>query len=52
MAKKKKVTKVVEEAPEVTVVSTDIKLLSVDYGREDLNDMARKINEIIIKING
>jgi hypothetical protein len=29
-----------------------IQLLSVDYGREDLNTMARKINEIIVKMNG
>ena len=29
-----------------------IPFLSVDFGREDINDIARKINEIITKLNG
>lgn len=32
---------------EEVVVPSSIAKLSVDYGREDLNNMAKKINEII-----
>lgn len=35
-----------------TVVPTSIAELSVDYGREDLNNIAKKINEIIKHLNG
>jgi hypothetical protein len=42
---------VVEEAPK-EAIPTKIELLSVDYANEGLNNMARKINEIILKQNG
>ena len=35
-----------------TLVPTKIAKLSVDYGREDLNNIAIKINEIIDTLNG
>lgn len=31
---------------------TEITHLSLDFGREDLNNLARKVNEIIDHING
>lgn len=48
MVKKKE-----EEIVEVAVCEVVPKLipLSIDYGREDLNDMARKINEVIDYLN-
>lgn len=55
MGRKKKV---VEKEPEVAeyivpeVVKTTILPLSVDFGREDLNTMGNKINELIEKLNG
>lgn len=49
MAAKKKVTSVVLSEP--TVSSESIHLLSIDYGREDINNIARKVNEIIIHLN-
>ena len=42
--------KVIEEKTEETTIDS-ISLLSVDYGREDLNNVAMKINEVITKIN-
>lgn len=50
MAKKttKKKAKEVVEA----VVPTKIEFLSIDYPTEGLNNMARKINEVIEEING
>mgnify|MGYP001575064045 CR=1 FL=1 len=54
MAKKKEVEEivpVVEEIPAIESVPTKIGHLSVDFGREDLNTMGRKINEIIDHIN-
>lgn len=42
---KKKEIEIVEEIKQV------ITLLSIDYPNEGLNDMARKINEIITHIN-
>lgn len=47
MAKKK----VVEVSTEETTVPTEIGMLSIDYGREDLNNLARKVNEIIGHLN-
>ncbi len=50
---KKVVEKVVEAAKDlIPTPKEEISLLSVDYTNEGLNNMARKINEIIIKING
>lgn len=34
------------------VIPTLIEKLPIDYGREDLNNMAKKINELIEKANG
>lgn len=48
MAAKKKAKEVEQE---VAQVQEAISLLSVDYGREDLNNIAMKVNEIITKIN-
>lgn len=36
---------------EMPVVPTPIAKLSIDYGREDLNNLAIKINEIIDRLN-
>jgi hypothetical protein len=44
--------KKVEKEEAIEVVPTPIKLVSVDYGREDINDLAKTVNEIIIKLNG
>lgn len=61
MARPKKVSTVVDETTStgntvqfttVEVVPTPIIPLSVDYPSEGLNDIARKINEIISKVNG
>ena len=49
--KKKEKEEVVEASAPVCEISPKIALLSIDYGREDLNDMGRKINEIITHIN-
>lgn len=46
--------KVVEEIPDYTgipVVPTTIEKVSVDYGREDLNNIAKKLNEVIEYLN-
>lgn len=32
-------------------VAEGISLLSIDYGREDINNIAMKVNELINKIN-
>lgn len=45
---KKIITKEVDEAD---VIPTSIAKLPVDYGREDLNNMAKTINEIIDRIS-
>ncbi len=49
MAKKaaKKEDTVTFTNEEVTEYKTGISPLSVDYGREDINDIAKKVNEII-----
>lgn len=62
MPKKKKVevsdesSEVVNDSPDVSfdvseeaVIPSSISLLSLDFGRQDLNTMAAKINEIIEK---
>lgn len=50
--KAKKVVIAEESVPEPIVVSApSIALLSIDYPSEQLNDMARKINEIINKLS-
>lgn len=36
---------------EMDVTEGSILPVSVDMGREDLNTMARKLNEVIVKIN-
>jgi len=46
------VTETGHQPYEVSEKSLFIAPLSIDYGREDLNDMARKINEIIDHLNG
>ncbi len=54
MGRPKKVIEPVEEVQEVEVkedVRLHIAQLSVDFGREDLNTMGRKINEIIDYLN-
>lgn len=56
MAKKKKAKEIVKipinlETPE-PLVKNVIHPLSVDYPTEGLNDMARKINEVIEELNG
>lgn len=51
MARPKKVVDVPEVAP-IEVVPTKIEHLSVDYPNEGLNNIARKINEIIDLLNG
>lgn len=48
----KKEVEVVAVPEQVEVVPTTIALLSIDYANEGLNNMARKINEVIEKING
>ncbi len=48
MTKSKKEEEIVLEAP---VIPTSIAKLPVDYGREDLNNMAKTINEIIDRIS-
>jgi hypothetical protein len=54
MTGKKKVPVVVrEEIPTETPIQRgEMSFLSVDYGREDLNNMGMKINEIIEHLNG
>lgn len=49
MAAKKKVKSI--EIVQTTVTTGPIELLSVDYGREDINNIAVKVNEIITKVN-
>ena len=44
---KKNAPKVIAEVPEKVLISP----LSVDYPSESLNDMARKINELIDYLN-
>lgn len=39
------------EAPVEIVIPTTIHMLPVDYGREDLNNIAKKINELTEKEN-
>lgn len=34
-----------------SVVPTTIEKVSIDYGREDLNNIAKKVNEIIDHLN-
>ena len=55
MARFKKAPVEVEEKMEVVVeapvIPTTIEKISIDYGREDLNNVARKINEIIDHLN-
>lgn len=56
MGRKKKVIKpsvkeeVIEVELPIAVISQAIAPLSIDYPAEYLNDMARKINEIIARI--
>lgn len=50
MAKKKIVT-TSEEVTEVEVVPTQIQYVSVDFGREDINNLGKTINQIIDVIN-
>lgn len=52
MARPKKV--VVEFPQDVAVVvdiPTQIEKVAIDYGREDINNLAKKLNEVIEKIN-
>lgn len=37
--------------PIVNVTTSDIALLSLDLGRDDLNKLVDKVNEIIKKVN-
>ena len=43
---------VVVPTPSPVTPVTPITLLAIDYPSEHLNDMARKINELIIRVNG
>lgn len=55
MGRIKKVKPEVAETETLDVPASPKKLiapLSIDYGREDLNDIGRKINEIIDHLNG
>lgn len=57
MARPKKVNLVLPPPPMVheappEVVPTMIEKLSIDYGREDINNIAKKINEIINYLYG
>ena len=36
---------------EVVQIEESVQLLSVDFGREDINTIAMKVNEIIMKLN-
>lgn len=47
MAKKKTVKKELVEEVEQEVVPTKIQHVSVDFGREDLNNLARTVNQLI-----
>ncbi len=53
MAKKKVVEKeeVVEDVQDTVVVPTKINHVSVDFGREDINTLARTLNQVIDVIN-
>lgn len=53
MAVKKKVASTIVGEPTVTShkVQQMIYPLTIDYGREDINDIARKVNEIITHLN-
>ena len=52
MAKKKIVKKEITEEPTPVVVPTKIQHVSVDLAREDLNNLARTLNQVIDVING
>ena len=51
MARPKKVKKVEEETVTAPVVPTPIDKVSVDFPSEGLNNLAKKINEIIDHLN-
>lgn len=54
MGRPKKEVLVPEEVAiveEIVPIQQGIAPLSIDYGREDLNTMARKINELIAYVN-
>lgn len=48
MARPKNIQKIEKDSE---VVPTTIDKLSIDYGREDINNIAKKVNEIIDRLN-
>ena len=48
----KNITSTEKEPMEANVKDSKIKTLAVDFGRDDLNELKDKVNEIITKLNG